>query len=102
LFLITAIVTAPLVSAAAQQIPVKAGLTAAADSVRMGDPFRVTVGIRAPRGATIQFPRTIDSASAVQSLDPVVVRTSADTSAAEQYADYRVAAGVRVCPATAA
>jgi len=76
----------------AQQIPVKAGVTAAPDSVRIGDPFRVTVGIRAPRGATIQFPRTMDSAVAVQSLDPVVVRTSADTTATEQYADYRVAA----------
>ena len=55
----------------AQQISVKAGVTAAPDSVRVGDPFRVTVGIRAPRGATIEFPRTMDSASAVQSLDPV-------------------------------
>ncbi len=76
----------------AQQIPVKAGITAAPDSVRIGDPFRVTVGIRAPRGATIEFPTGTDSTSTVQSLDPVVVRTSADTSAMEQYADYRVAA----------
>ena len=90
--LLAALVAAPMVSAQAQQIPVKAGLTAAPDSVRIGDPFRVTVGIRAPRGATIQFPRTMDSAAAVQSLDPVVVRTSADTTATEQYADYRVAA----------
>jgi hypothetical protein len=80
------------VSSGAQQIPVKAGVTAAPDSVRIGDSFRVTVGIRAPRGATIQFPRTMDSAASVQSLDPVVVRTSADTTATEQYADYRVAA----------
>ena len=79
-------------SANAQQIAVKAGVTAAPDSVRIGDPFRVTVGIRAPRGATIEFPRTMDSAAAVQSLDPVVVRTSGDTTAMEQYADYRVAA----------
>jgi len=78
--------------ARAQQIAVKAGVTAAPDSVRIGDPFRVTVGIRAPRGATIEFPRTMDSASAVQSLDPVSVRTSPDTTATEQYADYRVAA----------
>jgi hypothetical protein len=83
---------APLAAGQAQQLPVKAGVTAAPDSVRIGDPFRVTVGIRAPRGATIQFPRTMDSAAAVQSLDPVVVRTSADTTATEQYADYRVAA----------
>ena len=73
-------------------IAVKAGVTVAADSVRVGDPFRVTIGVRAPVGATIDFPRSLDSTGAVQSLDPVVVHTSADTSAVEQYADYRVAA----------
>jgi hypothetical protein len=89
---LAAFIAAPLVAAHSQQFPVKAGVTATPDSVRIGDSFRVTVGIRAPHGATIQFPRTMDSAAAVQSLDPVVVRTSADTSATEQYADYRVAA----------
>ena len=79
-------------TAAAQAIPIKAGITVAPDSVRIGDPFRVTVGIRAPRGATIEFPRATDSTSTVQSLDPVVVRTAGDTTAVEQYADYRVAA----------
>ena len=86
------LVGASIATAGAQQIAVKAGVTAAPDSVRIGDPFRVTVGIRAPRGASIEFPRTMDSASAVQSLDPVAVRTSPDTTATEQYADYRVAA----------
>jgi hypothetical protein len=76
----------------AQQIPIKAGVTVSPDSVRIGDPFRVTVGVRAPRGATIEFPRAADSSGTVQSLDPAVVRTSADTGAVEQYADYRVAA----------
>jgi hypothetical protein len=76
----------------AQTIAVKAGVTIAADSVRIGDPFRVTVGVRAPKGASIEFPRMTDSTSTVQSLDPVAVRTSADTTAFEQYADYRVAA----------
>jgi len=79
-------------AAGAQQFPVKAGVTAAPDTVRIADPFRVTVGIRAPRGATIEFPRTTDSTASVQSLDPVDVRTSADTTVTEQYADYRVAA----------
>ena len=73
-------------------IAVKAGVTVAADSVHVGDPFRVTIGVRAPVGATIDFPRELDSTGAVQSLDPVVVHASADTSAVEQYADYRVAA----------
>jgi hypothetical protein len=78
--------------AAAQQFPVKAGVTVAPDTVKVGDPFRVTVGIRGPKGATIEFPRATDSASAVQSLDPVAVRQSADTTGVEQYGDYRVAA----------
>src|SRR5262249_11193094 len=73
-------------------LQVKSAVKVAADSVRVGDPFRVTIGIRAPVGATIDFPRALDSSSAVQSLDPVNVRQSADTSAVEQYADYRVAA----------
>lgn len=78
--------------AGAQQIPVKAGVTVAPDSVRIGDPFRISVGVRAPVGASIEFPRVLDSTATVQSLDPVTVRTSADTTAVEQYAEYRVAA----------
>jgi hypothetical protein len=90
----SALVLLGIVAAAggAQTIPIKAGITVAPDSVRIGDPFRVTIGIRAPRGATIEFPRATDSTSTVQSLDPVVVRTAGDTTAVEQYADYRVAA----------
>jgi hypothetical protein len=79
-------------TAGAQQIPLKAGVTVVPDTVRVGDPFRVTVGIRAPRGATIEFPTATDSTSTVQSLDPAAVRTATDTTAVEQYADYRVAA----------
>lgn len=78
--------------AAAQSIPVKAGVTVNPDSVKIGDPFHVVVGIRAPKGATIDFPRAVDSTAPIQSLDPVAIRTSPDTSAVEQYADYRVAA----------
>jgi len=84
------------VTAARAQAPapfaVKAGVTIAPDTVRVGDPFRVTIGVRAPPGATIEFAKAMDSSATVQSLDPVVVRTSADTTAVEQYADYRVAA----------
>jgi hypothetical protein len=96
--LVTALVAAPAAShaqtsqAQKNSIAVKTAVRVAADSVRVGDPFRVTIGVRAPVGATIDFPRELDSAGAVQSLDPVSVRTSADTSAVEQYADYRVAA----------
>lgn len=89
---IAALLGALSAPASAQSFPVKAGVSVAPDSVRVGDPFRVTVGIRAPKGSTIEFPRTTDSTGAVQSLDPVLVRTSVDTSATEQSADYRVAA----------
>jgi len=80
------------VAARAQTFQVRSGVVVAPDSVTVGDAFRVTVGIRAPLGATIEFPRSTDSTGAVQSLDPVAVRTSPDTAAMEQYADYRVAA----------
>lgn len=90
---VMAALTLPIGMARAQQpISIKAGVTVAPDTVRIGDPFRVTVGVRAPKGATIDFPRATDSTSTVQSLDPVNVRTTADTTALEQYADYRVAA----------
>jgi hypothetical protein len=88
--LVAALVTASV--APAQQIQVRAGVVVVPDSVRIGDPFRITIGIRAPLGATIEFPTATDSTSAVQSLDPVSIRTTADTTAVEQYADYRVAA----------
>jgi len=87
------VAVAPLARPAlAQQITVKAGVVVTPDTVRVGDPFRVTVGVRAPLGATIEFPKTTDSTSTVQSLDPVAVRTMPDTSVVEQFADYRVAA----------
>jgi hypothetical protein len=89
---VVAVLALSAATARAQQFQVKAGVNVSPDTVKVGDPFRVTVGIRAPRGATIEFPRATDSASTVQSLDPVAVRTSSDTTATERYADYRVAA----------
>ena len=80
------------VAARAQTIAVKAGVTVSPDTVKVGDPFHIVVGIRAPKGAVIEFPRLVDTTGVIQSLDPVSVRTSADSSAAEQYGDYRVAA----------
>ena len=69
---VMAALTLPIGVARAQQpIPIKAGVTVAPDTVRIGDPFRITVGVRAPKGATIDFPRATDSTSTVQSLDPV-------------------------------
>ena len=75
-----------------QQIPVSAGLTIEHDTVRIGDPFRVFVSIRAPQGATIEFPTALDSAGTVQSIDPRAVFTQNDSTGFRQNAVYRVAA----------
>lgn|SRR6185503_877934 len=79
-------------SASAQQIQVQAGVNVAPDTVRIGDPFRIVVGVRAPAGATIDFPNPPDSTQKIQALDPVSVATKPDTTAVIQYATYRVAA----------
>jgi hypothetical protein len=68
------------------------GVKASADTVRIGDPFTVSVRVRAPAGAAIEFPAGPDSTSAVQLIDPRTVRTTADTAALDQTATYRLAA----------
>jgi hypothetical protein len=62
------------------------------DTVRVGDPFVVKIGIRAPTGATITFPPPPDSTSTVQGLDPVRVETRPDSGGLVQWGYYRVAA----------
>jgi len=71
---------------------VQAAVAARPDTVRVGDPFVVEVGIRAPRGATIVFPDGPDSTGAVQALDPRRVEDRPDSAAFVQWAYYRVAA----------
>lgn len=81
---------APL--AGAQEAPVQRGVVVQPDSVRVGDPFRVVVRIRASRGATITFPPPPDSTTMVEALDPPVVVAGTDTTVVEQTATYRLAA----------
>jgi hypothetical protein len=78
--------------AGAQQIRVESNLTLDRDTVRVGDPFRVFVSVRAPRGATIEFPTALDSSGTVQSIDPRAVFTQNDSTGFRQNAVYRVAA----------
>ena len=78
--------------ARAQQIPVDARLTVERDTVRVGDPFRVFVSVRAPKGATIDFPTAFDSVGTVQSIDPRAVFAQRDSLGFRQNAVYRVAA----------
>jgi len=73
-------------------IPIQAAVGIEPDTVRIGDPFLVQVGIRAPQGATITFPPPPDSTGAVQGLDPVRVETRPDSGGLVQWGYYRVAA----------
>jgi len=80
-------------AALAQRIPVQAGATVDRDSVTVGDVVRLTIRVRAPLGATINFPAGVDSLGPVQSLEPPQVRNGADSaSATDRLAVYRVAA----------
>jgi hypothetical protein len=73
-------------------IPVQAAVGIEPDTVRIGDPFVVQIGIRAPLGAKIAFPPAPDSTGAVQGLDPVRVETRPDSGGTVQWGYYRVAA----------
>ena len=73
-------------------ILVQAAVGIEPDTVRVGDPFLVQIGIRAPLGATIAFPPAPDSTGAVQGLDPVRVETRPDSGGTVQWGYYRVAA----------
>ena len=68
------------------------GVTVSPDTVRVGDPFVVSVRVRAPLGASIEFPSAPDSGGAVQPLDPVQIVSTADSNAIDQTATYRLAA----------
>ena len=73
-------------------IAVQAAVAVEPDTVRVGDPFLVQIGIRAPLGARIAFPAAPDSTGAVQGLDPVRVETRPDSGGVVQWGYYRVAA----------
>jgi hypothetical protein len=79
-------------AARSQRISVDAALTLDHDTVRIGDPFKIFVSVRAPRGATIDFPEALDSTGTVQSLDPRVIFAAPDSLGFRQNAVYRVAA----------
>jgi hypothetical protein len=78
--------------AVGEPISVQAAVGVDPDTVRVGDPFVVRIGIRAPQGATIQFPPPPDSTQTVQGLDPVRVETRPDSGGLVEWGYYRVAA----------
>lgn len=77
---------------AAAQFTVDVRVNIEKDSVRVGDPFRVFINVRAPRGASIEFPEALDSTSTVQSIDPRAIFAQPDSTGFSQNAVYRVAA----------
>ena len=77
---------------AAPALPVQMGYTIDRDTVTVGDPFRLTVRVHAPRGASIEFPAGPDSGAAVEALDPRQERQSDDTTSLDVTATWRLAA----------
>jgi hypothetical protein len=79
-------------SAGSATIRVQGGAVVDRDTVTVGDVVQLTVRVRAPLGATINFPTAPDSLAPVQALEPPVVRDGADSSGADRVATYRLAA----------
>jgi hypothetical protein len=73
-------------------LPFHLGVDVRPDTVAIGEPFVVTIRIRAPRGTTVAFPIGPDSATAVEALDPRTISTRSEPSAVEVTARYRLAA----------
>jgi hypothetical protein len=72
--------------------PIEIGARIEPDTVTIGQPFRVTVRVRAPQGARIEFPLGPDSAGPVEALDTRTVTDAPDSAATEATAVYRLAA----------
>ncbi|MBW8770987.1 MAG: DUF4381 family protein [Gemmatimonadetes bacterium] len=79
-------------TSASSTITVQAGAVVDHDTVTIGDVVRLTVRVRAPLGATVNFPTGLDSLSAVQALEPPMVNDGTDSSVVDRIAVYRLAA----------
>jgi HAMP domain-containing protein len=77
---------------ATSTITVQAGAVVDRDTVTVGDVVRLTVRVRAPLGATVNFPTGLDSLAPVQALEPPVVRDGADSTGVDRVATYRLSA----------
>jgi len=79
-------------AAGAQSPPLQRGVAVTPESVTVGDPFRVVIRVRAPRGTILEFPASPDSSAKVEPLDRVSITPGTDTTVVEQTATYRLAA----------
>src|SRR4051812_49619087 len=77
---------------ATSTITVQAGAVVDRDTVTVGNVVRLTVRVRAPLGATVNFPTGLDSISPVQALEPPVVSDGTDSTVVDRIAVYRLAA----------
>ncbi|HEX5831351.1 MAG TPA: hypothetical protein VFY16_10255 [Gemmatimonadaceae bacterium] len=68
------------------------GITVAPDTVTVGTPFVVSVRLRAPVGARVEFPAGPDTTGPVQALDPLQVLDGDDSLGVDRTARYRLAA----------
>jgi hypothetical protein len=76
----------------APHAPVEVAARIAPDTVRIGEPFVVTLRIRAPKDAAVTFPAGPDSGGAAEALDPRGLSSTSDTTSSEYTATYRLAA----------
>jgi len=79
------------------QIPVQLGVTVSSDTVTVGQRFVAVIRVRAPKGATIEFPLTSDSASlasatATEIIGKPAIAAVPDTASTTMSAAYRMAA----------
>lgn len=85
------------VAAAQPQIPVQLGVNVTSDTVTVGQRFIAVIRVRAPRGATIDFPTVSDSASqasptATQLIGKPLIQTIPDAAGTMMSGAYRLAA----------
>jgi hypothetical protein len=87
------VLLAPGVSSA-QDLNVKSGISLSRDTVRVGDPFTLTIAVLVPRGATVDFPADPDSTATVAPLAPRALMDGVrgDGETVERQAVYRLAA----------
>lgn len=77
---------------AAPATRIQYGVTQSADTVTVGDPFRIVLRVRAPLGSVIEFPAGPDTTGPVQLLDPPRPVAADDRTAVDQSMTFRVAA----------
>jgi len=82
----------PAQAASQAALPVQMGFSIDPDTVTVGDPFRLTVRIHAPLGASVEFPVGPDSGATVEALDPKQERQTPDSTALDLIGTWRLAA----------